>query len=42
MSTTMAMQGGQIQQEQSDMCLVLMLANWANGGIIRTTIQEMQ
>jgi len=42
MSTTMAMQGGQIQLEQSDMYIVLSLANQAKEGSVCTTIQEMQ
>jgi len=38
----MARQEGWVQLEQSDMCLALNMATIAKGGILHTTIEQMQ
>ena len=42
MSATMARQGGWVQLEQSDMCLVLNMAKVAKGGFSRSAVEETQ
>jgi len=42
MSPTLARQGGQVQQEQSNMHLALNTANMAKGGFSRALIEETQ
>jgi len=42
MSATMARQGGRVQLEQSDMCLVLNMAKMVNAGFSRAAIEETQ
>jgi len=42
MSATFARQGGQVQLEQSDMCLALNIATRAKGGFLRATIEKTQ
>ena len=42
MSATMAMQGGWVQLEQSDMHLVLNMAKMAKEGFLHTTTEETQ
>jgi hypothetical protein len=40
MSANMARQGGQLQLEQSDMCLALNMAKMAIEGFLRTTMEK--
>jgi hypothetical protein len=42
MSATMARQGGQVQVEQSDMCLALNMTKMAKGGFSHAAIEETQ
>jgi len=42
MSATMARQGGQVQLEQSNMCLALNMTKMAYAEFSHTTIEEMQ
>jgi len=42
MSATMARQGGQVQLEQSDMCVALNMAKNAKGTLSHTRIEETQ
>jgi hypothetical protein len=42
MSATMAMQGGRVQLEQSDMRLPLKMAKMAKGGFLRAAVEETQ
>ena len=42
MSATMAMQGGRVQREQSDMRLALNMAKMAKGGFSHAAMEEKQ
>jgi len=42
MSATMAMQGGRVQLEQSNICLALNMAKMAKTGFSRAAVEEMQ